>query len=417
MRLKERFTNGLLFALIFALVPITAFSAQKITAGSTCKVYKQKVTNQNKVYTCIKSGKKLVWNTGVVIVKPTPIPTTLQTPSSSPVPKVSPAPIFTPPSMPKSFNDLIKNASGISYEAWLKTSEQINKGLAKNGLIKFFVGPTGRIIDSTIINRFKIVSQLFANYQEPKETYVLIYSSEDLEWAKSIVQSWLTPEEYRQANQDQDGNLIGGVCNPKCMGGLERYFSGSDKSLILVGKDYFRIDPNSTSLNSHMDFSEAGLAHEYFHALQGAAIFQKSISANVTLQRDNWPPPYWREGGATFAQVAVMGFLSFSEYLRFRNTGFEVTLEAKKKDWLINYLDDKNYADNWSSFNGTGDYTVGMRVMEILVAIKGPEVLLDMYQEMGLGKTYTQTFEDIFGIKWSQAIPIISEVIADEYNQ
>ena len=72
MRFKGRFTKGLLVALILTLIPITAFSAQKITPGSTCKVYKQKVTNQNKVYTCIKSGKKLVWNKGVVSVGPNP---------------------------------------------------------------------------------------------------------------------------------------------------------------------------------------------------------------------------------------------------------------------------------------------------------------------------------------------------------
>ena len=70
MRFKRRLTKGLLVALVLTLIPITAFSAQKITSGSTCKVYKQKVTNQNKVYTCIKSGKKLVWNKGIAVVQP-----------------------------------------------------------------------------------------------------------------------------------------------------------------------------------------------------------------------------------------------------------------------------------------------------------------------------------------------------------
>ena len=85
MRFKGRFTKGLLVALIITLIPITAFSAQKITPGSNCKVYKQKVTNQNKVYTCIKSGKKLVWNKGVAVVKPTPTP--IPTPTPTPTPK------------------------------------------------------------------------------------------------------------------------------------------------------------------------------------------------------------------------------------------------------------------------------------------------------------------------------------------
>jgi hypothetical protein len=55
--------------IFFFVSSIGSAHAQKITPGSTCKVHNQKVTNQNKVYTCIKSGKKLVWNKGVVTIK------------------------------------------------------------------------------------------------------------------------------------------------------------------------------------------------------------------------------------------------------------------------------------------------------------------------------------------------------------
>ena len=74
MRIKGSLAKGLLIALALTLIPDVAVSAQKITPGSTCKVYKQKVTNKNKVYTCIKSGKKLVWNKGVALKKSEPAP-------------------------------------------------------------------------------------------------------------------------------------------------------------------------------------------------------------------------------------------------------------------------------------------------------------------------------------------------------
>ena len=84
MRIRGSLFKGLLIALAVVLIPVTAVSAQKITPGSTCKVYKQKVTNQNKVYTCIKSGKKLVWSKGVkVAVKATPTPTPTPTPETN----------------------------------------------------------------------------------------------------------------------------------------------------------------------------------------------------------------------------------------------------------------------------------------------------------------------------------------------
>jgi len=75
MRIRGSLLKGLLIALIISLIPLVAFSAQKISSGSICKVYKEKVTYQNKVYTCIKSGKKLVWNKGVAVKKPTPTAT------------------------------------------------------------------------------------------------------------------------------------------------------------------------------------------------------------------------------------------------------------------------------------------------------------------------------------------------------
>ena len=86
MRIKGSLAKGFLIALAISIIPVAAISAQKVTAGSTCKVYKQKVTNQSKVYTCIKSGKKLVWNKGFAVVKPTPTPSASPTLSPTPLP-------------------------------------------------------------------------------------------------------------------------------------------------------------------------------------------------------------------------------------------------------------------------------------------------------------------------------------------
>jgi hypothetical protein len=95
MHIKGNLAKGFLITLVISLFPLAAVSAPKITPGSSCKVLNQKVVNQSKTYTCIKSGKKLVWNKGVAVKKPTP------TPSPSPAPTVtvtaspSPAPTVT----------------------------------------------------------------------------------------------------------------------------------------------------------------------------------------------------------------------------------------------------------------------------------------------------------------------------------
>ena len=76
------------------LIPFTpAFSAPTPKAGAICA--KQGLTQNysGKKYTCVKSGKKLVWDKGVAIKKAAPAPTPS---SSTPAPELSPAASASP---------------------------------------------------------------------------------------------------------------------------------------------------------------------------------------------------------------------------------------------------------------------------------------------------------------------------------
>jgi hypothetical protein len=78
-------------------VGITA-EASTIKAGTTCTKLNQKITSAGYTYTCIKSGKKLVWSKGVKAVSPAPMPSPNPTPNSSfsPEPIPSPSATFSP---------------------------------------------------------------------------------------------------------------------------------------------------------------------------------------------------------------------------------------------------------------------------------------------------------------------------------
>jgi hypothetical protein len=61
-----------------------------VKAGQSCSKAGATSTSKGIKYTCIKSGKKLVWNKGVKIIpvaKPTPTPTPTATPTTKPVVK------------------------------------------------------------------------------------------------------------------------------------------------------------------------------------------------------------------------------------------------------------------------------------------------------------------------------------------
>lgn len=70
MRIKGSLAKGVLLASGLTLIPITASAAENVTPSAACKVWKQKVVYQDMTYTCMKSGKKLIWNKGVAVVKP-----------------------------------------------------------------------------------------------------------------------------------------------------------------------------------------------------------------------------------------------------------------------------------------------------------------------------------------------------------
>jgi len=84
--MRSRSKSGALlviFALCLSLFLPNSYSAQKITAGSSCKGLNKKVDYKNKTYTCIKKGNKLVWSKGVAIKSAAPTASPSPTPAAS----------------------------------------------------------------------------------------------------------------------------------------------------------------------------------------------------------------------------------------------------------------------------------------------------------------------------------------------
>ena len=75
VRLKSIAIRGAICALAIAVIPTVAVSAQVIKPGTPCKVLNQKVTSAGKTFTCIKSGKKTIWNAGIKVSTSQPSPT------------------------------------------------------------------------------------------------------------------------------------------------------------------------------------------------------------------------------------------------------------------------------------------------------------------------------------------------------
>jgi M6 family metalloprotease-like protein len=83
----------LIFAVASLSLVIAPTSQAAVKAGATCTKVGAISQTATMKFTCMKSGKKLVWNKGVAIAKPAPQPTASQAPTPTPSPTATVAPV------------------------------------------------------------------------------------------------------------------------------------------------------------------------------------------------------------------------------------------------------------------------------------------------------------------------------------
>jgi len=119
-----------------------------VKSGAVCKKVGSTAIAGGKKYTCIKSGKKLVWNKGVTLPKPTPKPT----PAATPTPTATPSPTSTPTSTPSPTatptptiaDNFVQVASDIS-ECKLNENRNLTGAGSKGFPLRSTLSPLGKM--------------------------------------------------------------------------------------------------------------------------------------------------------------------------------------------------------------------------------------------------------------------------------
>jgi hypothetical protein len=89
--MNKRVATVVSLIVLSSVLAAPAFSAVK--AGTTCKKFGSISTSAGKKFTCVKSGKKLVWDKGVLVTKPAAEPVATPSPAPSPTQTEAPAQI------------------------------------------------------------------------------------------------------------------------------------------------------------------------------------------------------------------------------------------------------------------------------------------------------------------------------------
>jgi hypothetical protein len=105
-----------------------------------------------------------------------------------------------------------------------------------------------------------------------------------------------------------------------------------------------------------------------------------------------------------------------------------VKYSEDRKFWAMEFLENKNkkYTEKWiANFVKPPStsiwenpetqwhlYDLGMLVSEIFTAIKGPAINVQIFKDISLGMAYEESFEKHFGIKWTDAVPLLAKSIS-----
>jgi hypothetical protein len=353
--MKKTLTLAISLALLGAVLSPNAFASVK--PKSKCFLQGQIKNFQGKKYTCIKSGKKLVWNKGVIIAKPNPQPVITPTPKPTPAALISPL---------QSKDDVSRKIDQIRIDSLLNPSSTMPN------LVFLFQGETSSEVETktrrSLINAIPVYEKLGF-----KVTDALVLVARDIDWLKKELVKF-NCDNNRPLPQ-RPGFYYGRTCTDGNGAVTSVHWEAEKFSDGLDGLYFNHIIP-----------------HEYFHQIQE----QLTPFGNA-----DFPKWFW-EGSAQFftnqAWASWNSSYSYNDWYHYWWTKLRPDLGPSAcKKATINLMSDPST----TGIEGVCAYSKGQLVVEYLVSKYG----LDKYR-----KLYTQN--SIIG--WANFNIVFKNVTGDE---
>ena len=450
--MKLRTVVGVVVTALIVGVLVMPSSSGAVKAGATCKKAGLQTTDSGRKYTCIKQGKKFVWNKGVVVkaapvANPSPSATPSPSASASPSPTPTPTPqrpqlsfiqmlrsgvidgkfpiefetYPIPTKLPTSWQDLLENREGTAYKAWLSMSKTVATSSSSLGKVNVSVGPNTELPYKDLQGAMSLVSKGFPNVKQPSTVSLIAFNYTDQMWADDLYRKLIAgePDSFKRNHQEHVINMC--QASRKICWSAMGFTNTAGDGVILLGVVESEVSKNLDPGYSNYARSNEGLtvAHEYFHAVQ-----RKLIDKNW-FQQIYTPPTWFHEATAVFVENSAMNHASFDKYMRFRAVDSKLAYPAcgsaaqgcvpVTEEIMTNFLSLTHYSTNWENFPYGMKYEVSLRTIEVLVALKGHESITDMYSYMALNHTFEEAFLKIYGISYSSAIPVLAKIVSEQF--
>jgi hypothetical protein len=363
-------------ALLLTL-PLTPSQAA-VKAGDTCKKAGVKSVASGKTFTCIKSGKKFVWDKGVAVTKPSTGSTPSATPSATPSPTPTPEIVYATLWEKYKWSKPTSSASiATAATEKFKTYAATNRSPSTTVKIVAQEGVDANLL-KWVTDGSAFVSKVFAYPQLPGPFVAVI--AKDKEFAeKAYNENGYTKDAKSLANYFDKAPAHGGPPN------TYNNTMIMSKGLLVSDKVGIMQMPG----------------HETFHFIQ-KSIAGKSASPDGLGIAPQW---FW-EGPSVFIGLQAANHLSLLDYAT-EGRAFSVK-RATGADVRSLKLSEVTKND------GSADpYGIGAIATEFLVANVGMEKFMDIYSNLGKDMKFADAFKSATGVELADFYTMFEEVRAD----
>jgi hypothetical protein len=347
--------------------------------------------------------------------------------------------------VPTSFVDLYQNRHGIAAGAWAKIHAAVTSKNQPLPTIQTFVGPNTKPTEKTTTSDLQGLFNYFPNNGFIKNVDVIFFNKKDIPWATDKATTLMGPVEVQKEmtfkGMSPSANIQQASPSPLifCWDGDPNGCESADSWVGADGTAYLGIGvPSRPQTNDNPGYKVQAVAL-YYAMWLSSYIQNNSIvpltpnEANKNLTNANFPP-YWMYNADEYWTYAIgsAGGSANSLENNIKNNSKPALDMIKHNDggiaqtfgktfnlaWINNFLDIKNMTTTWRQMDMMGNigFTFGPRVMQIMIAIKGPAVMFDLTNLMSQGSTFDQAFQKEFGVNWMSAEPTIAKTILDEYQ-
>lgn len=412
----KRLVSAVVVSLVISLIANLPSTAA-IKAGSICKKAGLTTIESGRKYTCVKQGKKFVWNKGVIVkAAPASVPAPVATPSATPTPTPEPvndqisfkgpmiygisSGMLTRQIYSGSYIATDSRATNISNPIRLKAYEGLNKD------------PRNR--EHSNINFIYRISPTFPEF-------LIDYTKRELDEAASLWNSVFNKkiDIYVDLVTEHDREAIkkNNFLNQNLPNTFTRFDTKRERPFISGGGGYWNSDGAWTgkiflatasylSLE-YINYEWPQVAkHEFFHVVQDYS-FLKTDRARPQTEADveKFFPLHFREGGAN-----TIGYLT-----GFRNLGWA----SDALDWQV--WKQAEYTRTWKTISRVADareiivatesrvpeeafeqsYAIGALMYEWLIGTYGLETFIKLLASLSSTNSFAESIKQVLDMELS----------------